>query len=83
MINLIFVSGEMTAGLAHVDFHCVTGIALPPVDATFHRFSGRCARGRRKTLGLGWNYCIGWEWKVGCGARAPDSDTCAERPSSG
>jgi hypothetical protein len=34
-------------------------------------------------LGLGWNYCIGWEWKVGCGARAPDSDTCAERPSSG
>jgi hypothetical protein len=37
-INLIFASRELAAALAHVGSHCVTGIALPPVDAT-HLFS--------------------------------------------
>ena len=34
IINLIFASRELTAVLAHVGTHCVTGIVLPPVDAT-------------------------------------------------
>lgn len=39
MINLIFGSRGTTAGLAYVDPHCVTGIALPPVDASNLCFS--------------------------------------------
>jgi hypothetical protein len=44
-INLIFGFRGLTAALAHVDPHCVAGIALPPVDATslFHCSSG-CMR---------------------------------------
>jgi hypothetical protein len=34
-INLIFEPRESASVLAHVDTHCVTGIVLPPVDATF------------------------------------------------
>ena len=34
LIILIFVPGDLTAELAHVSSHCVTGITLPPVDAT-------------------------------------------------
>jgi hypothetical protein len=51
-INLIFGFRELAAVLAHVGSHCVTGIALPPVDATrlfFHRRFGRCARVRGMT----------------------------------
>jgi hypothetical protein len=33
-INLIFAPRGLAAALAHVGPHCVTGIALPPVDAT-------------------------------------------------
>ncbi|KAI5816134.1 hypothetical protein BZA77DRAFT_313707 [Pyronema omphalodes] len=33
-INLIFEPRELASVLAHVDTHCVTGIVLPPVDAT-------------------------------------------------
>jgi hypothetical protein len=33
-INLIFASRGLAAALAHVGPHRVTGIALPPVDAT-------------------------------------------------
>jgi len=48
-INLIFVSRELAAVLAHVGSHCVTGIALPPVDATFLSLSlWLLARGRGK-----------------------------------
>jgi hypothetical protein len=34
-INLIFAPRGLAAALAHVGPHRVTGIALPPVDATF------------------------------------------------
>jgi hypothetical protein len=34
-INLIFAFRGLAAALAHVGSHCVTGIALSPVDATF------------------------------------------------
>jgi hypothetical protein len=33
-INLIFAFRGLATALAHVGSHCVTGIALPPVDAT-------------------------------------------------
>ncbi|KAA8892534.1 hypothetical protein FN846DRAFT_915377 [Sphaerosporella brunnea] len=33
-INLIFALRGLAAALAHVGLYCVTGIALPPVDAT-------------------------------------------------
>lgn len=37
LIILIFVLRELTSWLASVRSHCVTGITLPPVDATtFH-----------------------------------------------
>jgi hypothetical protein len=44
-INLIFAFRGLATALAHVGPHCVTGIALPPVDATslFHCSSG-CMR---------------------------------------
>ena len=42
-INLIFAIWGPASVLAHADPHCVTGITLPPVDATllfFHCLSG-------------------------------------------
>jgi hypothetical protein len=44
-INLIFVFRGLATAVAHVGPHCVTGIVLAPIDATFvfHRSSG-CMR---------------------------------------
>jgi hypothetical protein len=44
-INLIFGSWGLAAVLAHVGSHRVTGIALPPVDATFFSLFSGCKRG--------------------------------------
>jgi hypothetical protein len=55
-INLIFAFRGSASVLAHVEPHCVTGITLPPVDATpfFHCLFG-CAfseRTRKKLVKL-------------------------------
>ncbi|KAF8249113.1 hypothetical protein K440DRAFT_622493, partial [Wilcoxina mikolae CBS 423.85] len=52
-INLIFESWELTAVLAHVGSHCVTGIALPPVDATFFHCLFGCYIEREDEEGSG------------------------------
>ncbi|KAF8533359.1 hypothetical protein BDD12DRAFT_865737 [Trichophaea hybrida] len=54
LLILFLKFGMLTAVLAQVGSHCVTGIALPPVDANFFRCCfGRCARERgRKWLVL-------------------------------
>jgi hypothetical protein len=47
-INLIFAFREVATALAHVGSHCVTGIALPPVDATFLSIVHLAVRERMK-----------------------------------
>jgi hypothetical protein len=62
-INLIFVSRELAAVLAHAGSHCVTGIALSPVDATgfFHCCFGYLARERGRKWWLGFvHWCFIW-----------------------
>ena len=57
-INLIFHPRDLASMLAYVSFHCVTGLTLPPVDATpfFINYSACPGAWRRKfgldTLGI-------------------------------
>jgi hypothetical protein len=90
-INLIFGFRGLTAALAHVDPHCVAGIALPPVDATslFHCSSG-CTRenegkeSARRVNSCGSVWCCDAILVIGCNqvfALAHVGSHCVNSPS--